>query len=116
MSDSKTPLLSDRVYNFLKPIATTVLPALATLYAALAQVWDFPAPEQVVVTITAVNTFLGVLLGLSSKSYNSSGAAYDGDLYVITDSGGEKNLVLGVENDIHDVAGKSEVRLRVEKK
>ena len=46
------------------------LPAIATLYFALAGIWDFPYGEEVVGTITAVDTFLGVLLGISSAQYN----------------------------------------------
>ena len=46
------------------------LPALGTLYFALAGIWGFPYAEQVVGTITAVDTFLGVILGISTAQYN----------------------------------------------
>lgn len=63
-------VLNDRVYDVLKWIALYLLPALGTLYFALAGIWNFPYGEEVVGTITAVDTFLGVLLGISSANYN----------------------------------------------
>lgn len=63
-------LMSNKTYDVLKFIALTVLPALATLYGALAQIWQLPYGEEIPLTIMAVDTFLGVLLGISSKKYN----------------------------------------------
>jgi len=65
--------MSNKTYDVLKWIAQIVLPALATLYFALAGIWGFPYGEQVVGTITAVDTFLGVLLGISTAQYNKVG-------------------------------------------
>lgn len=61
--------MSNKTYDILKYIAQVVLPALGTLYFALAGIWGFPYGEQIVGTITAVDTFLGVILKLSSNSY-----------------------------------------------
>lgn len=63
-------MLSNKVYDVLKWIALYLLPALGTLYFALAGIWSFPYGEEVVGTITAVDTFLGVLLGISTTQYN----------------------------------------------
>ena len=62
--------MSNKVYDIVKYIAQIVLPALGTLYFALAGIWGFPYGEQIVGTITAVDTFLGVILGISSYNYN----------------------------------------------
>lgn len=62
--------MSNKVYDILKYIAQIVLPALATLYFALAGIWGFPYGEQIVGTIAAVDAFLGVLLGISTMQYN----------------------------------------------
>lgn len=62
--------MSNKVYDRLKWVAQYVLPAVGTLYFALAGIWNLPYGEQVVGTITAVDTFLGVLLGISSAKYN----------------------------------------------
>ena len=50
-----------------------VLPACATLYAALASVWGWPCAEQVTTTITAVDTFLGAVLCISTVNYHKDG-------------------------------------------
>lgn len=65
-------MMSNKVYDVLKWIAMVALPAVGTLYFALASIWGFPYAEQVVGTITAVDTFLGVLLGISSAQYKKS--------------------------------------------
>lgn len=62
--------LKDSVYDTLKWLVIIVLPACATLYAALASVWGWPFAEQVTTTITAVDTFLGAVLCISTVSYN----------------------------------------------
>lgn len=62
--------MSNKVYDILKWIAQMFLPAVGTLYFALASVWNLPYAEQVVGTITAIDTFLGVMLGVSTAQYN----------------------------------------------
>ena len=62
--------LSNKVYDVLKWIAMSLLPAVGTLYFALSGIWGFPYGEQVVGTITALDTFLGVILGISTATYN----------------------------------------------
>ena len=66
--------LSNRVDDVLKWIALYLLPALGTLYFALAGIWEFPYGEEIVGTITALDTFLGVLLGISTAQYNRENA------------------------------------------
>ena len=62
--------MSNKTYDVLKYVAQIVLPALGTLYFALASIWHLPYCEEIVGTITAIDTFLGALLMLSSNSYN----------------------------------------------
>lgn len=64
--------MNDKLYNILKWIALVALPALGTLYYALSQIWGFPFGEQMVGTITAIDTFLGCLLGISTAKYNKN--------------------------------------------
>lgn len=64
--------MSNKVYDVLKWIAMYLLPALGTLYFAVANIWGFPYGEEVVGTITAVDTFLGVILGISTAQYNKA--------------------------------------------
>lgn len=65
--------LDNKTYDVLKFIAQIVLPAAGTLYFALASIWGLPYGEQIVGTITAVDTFLGALLGISTAQYNKEG-------------------------------------------
>lgn len=84
---AKVPFLSNAQYDKMKFLAQVVLPALATFYAAVAVFWGLPKPTEVVGTVVAVDTLLGLLLGLSSKTYAAQEPAYDGELqYVAHDS------------------------------
>lgn len=62
--------MSNTTYNVLKWIAQIVLPAIGTLYAALAGIWGFPYGEEIVGTILAIDTFLGAVLQISTAQYN----------------------------------------------
>ena len=63
-------MLNNKVYDVCKFIAQILLPALGTLYFALAGIWGFPYGEEIVGTIMAIDTFLGAILGISSIQYN----------------------------------------------
>lgn len=79
-SDTTTTLgvnLSNRSYDLIRSAAQYWLPAIGTLYFALAAIWHFGYAEQVVGSIAALVTFLGVIMGLSKKAYDSS-VQYDG--------------------------------------
>lgn len=61
--------MSNKCYDILKYIAQIVLPALGTLYFALAKIWQFPYGAEIVGTISAVDAFLGALLQISNDQY-----------------------------------------------
>lgn len=63
-------ILDDKTYDILKFVALIVLPALGTLYFTLSGIWGFPYGQEVVGTLTAIDTFLGALLGISANRYN----------------------------------------------
>ena len=65
--------MSNKVYDILKYIAQIVLPAIATLYFALAKIWGFPYATEIVGTISAVDAFMGALLQISTNLYNKDG-------------------------------------------
>jgi hypothetical protein len=70
--------MSNKVYDILKWIAQILLPALATLYFALSQIWGWPYGEEIVGTIAAIDAFLGAVLGISSvKFYKKWGQSTD---------------------------------------
>jgi hypothetical protein len=66
--------ISNKTYDILKWIAMLLLPALATLYLALAGIWSLPYGEEVSGTIMALDTFLGVILGISNAQYKKANA------------------------------------------
>lgn len=67
--------MSNKLYDILKYVAQIILPACATLYFALAGIWGLPYREEIVGTITAIDTFLGVILGISSANYKKNNEA-----------------------------------------
>lgn len=89
---SKTPMLNDNAYNVIKKSATIVLPAISALYIALAQIWHFGHVDQVVGTTAALNTFLGVIVQLSKKSYYASSAPYVGEIKVENSDDGMRKV------------------------
>lgn len=62
--------LKNSVYDILKYIVTIVLPALTTLWLALATIWNLPYGEPIGATMGAITVFLGALIGISSAQYN----------------------------------------------
>ena len=66
--------MSNKTYDTLKWIAQYFLPAIGALYLGLSKIWGFPNGEEVMGTIAAIDTFLGVMLGISSANYNKQNA------------------------------------------
>ena len=62
-------VLNNKTYDTLKYIALYVLPALATLILTLGGIWHIPYSEAIAGTVTAVDTFIGALIGISAKNY-----------------------------------------------
>lgn len=104
---------TDKQYNILKWLAQIVLPAIATLYFALSSIWGLPKGEEVVGTITAVDAFLGAILGLSTSQYNKNGK--DGQI-VIDESGTDKDVYrMEFNGDPSDIKDKNQVTFVVKK-
>lgn len=70
-------LFSNKVYDILSWIALVALDAVGVLYKTLAEIWDFPAGDQVLATCAAVSLCLGVLLGISKAQYKKQGDQND---------------------------------------
>ena len=69
MSKKGDDIMSNKIYDILKFIAQIVLPALATFYVTIANIWNLPFSEQISGTIMAVDTLLGAVLMISSSNY-----------------------------------------------
>ena len=99
--------LTNKAYDVLKWIATYFLPAVGTLYFALARIWNFPYGEEIVGSITAVDAFLGAILGISSSSYK-------GDGEIIFDTASDDSaIVLDDVEDVRELAEKGMITLKV---
>ena len=68
--------MENSTYDKWKFVAQILLPAVATLYFALAQIWGLPYGKQIVGTITAIDAFLGAILGISSVKYRNEQAKH----------------------------------------
>lgn len=64
--------ISNQTYDVLKWVAMYLMPGATTLWLALSGIWGLPYGEEIGGTIAAVNTFLGVLLGISTAQYNKT--------------------------------------------
>lgn len=62
--------MNNKVYDVLKFIAQYILPALATCVATIFKIWNIPYGVEISATIMAIDTFLGVILGISTYNYN----------------------------------------------
>lgn len=62
-------MMTNKTYDILKYVAQIIIPALGTLYFALAGIWGLPYGEQIVGTLTAIDAFMGAVLKLSSNQY-----------------------------------------------
>lgn len=110
----KVPIKTNRLYDSLKFIALVFLPALGTLYFALAGYWNLPNAEQIVGSITAVDAFLGLILHLNTKAYNSSDAKYGGTID-IEQVENKKIYSLNLNSDPDDLDTKDQVIFRINK-
>lgn len=112
-------IFSSKLYDALKFMAQILLPALGTLYFALAQIWGLPAPDKVVGTIVCVDAFLGAVLKLSSNQYYKAGKNFDGEINVIGSAGEDEKVQFALNRDpldvIHDEPGKHSFEFRVNK-
>lgn len=61
--------MDNKLYDILAIIGRLILPALGTLYFALAKIWNLPLAEEIVGTIAAVTTFLNTILKIKADQY-----------------------------------------------
>lgn len=105
--------LNGKVYDAAKQFAQIWIPAAGALYFALAQIWDFPKVEEVLGTATAVDTFLGVVLGISSASYKASDARFSGTLSLEDHPSGEGSTIRMTGLDANAVLTRNQVTFKV---
>ena len=62
--------MSNRVFDILAYIQRIALPAIATLWAALGKIWNWPLVPEITASICAVDVCMGALLKISTDQYN----------------------------------------------
>jgi hypothetical protein len=110
-----SPALSNKTYDILKFVALILMPALGALYFSLGKIWDFPNVEEVLGSITSIDTFLGIVLGLNNKAYNNSDAKYDGSLNIFDNPAENKKIFeLALhDGDPEELANKDQIIFKV---
>ena len=63
--------MSNRTYDTLKVVALILAPVLAFL-ASLVDIWGIPYGEQIVATLTALDTLAGAIVVAASKAYHKN--------------------------------------------
>jgi hypothetical protein len=110
-SERSAQLFTDKLYNKLKFVALVLLPAVGTLYFALAGIWGLPNAEKIIGSITAFDTFLGIVLHLSTNQYYKNGQNFDGTLNVTDEQ--PPQLLVQLNSDPNDLPGKHSVEFNV---
>lgn len=105
--------LSNEVYDKLKFLTQVILPGVGALYFALAGLWDLPSADAVVGTIVAVDAFLGLFLGASTKQYMNTDARFDGAVNISQHPEDENASNLHVQLDPTSLAQKDEITVKV---
>lgn len=115
MEQTKNPALklSDNVYNKLKFVSLVLLPAVSTLYFTMSNVWGFGNTEKVIGTIAALDAFIGIFLGISTKLYNASDSKYDGIITIEDRETGAKMYSLELHSHPSELDNKSSVIFKV---
>lgn len=104
-------LFSNKVYTILKALAMIILPAIGSFYAAIATIWGLGYIEEVVGTIVAIDTLLGVILQISTTQFNKTGT--DGTLQIDT-SNPEKDLYLLNIKTLDNLAARKTIMLSID--
>lgn len=69
--------LSNRAFDTVRLIGELLLPALATLYAALGAIWGWPYIEAIVGTLAAITAFIGAVVNGLRKAYGKQERSED---------------------------------------
>lgn len=101
---------NNKVYSILKWVALIALPALATLIVSIGDIWGIPYKSEISLTITAINTFLGVLIGISTASYKGEGEI------TYTPNTDNVNILLNEEDTLEKASKSGVILLSVKEK
>lgn len=111
-SDMVQSLLSSKQYNILKWVVIIVLPAITTVYGTFSNIWGWPYGDQIVASFSAITLFLGIIIGVSTSSYNMSSAGPFGTL-VVDRTDANTQTYLAFNQDPKTIADGSQITLNV---
>lgn len=101
-------VFSNKTYDRVKWFAQYFVPAFTTLWLALGKIWNFPYTVEIGATLSAIDIFLGALLGISKSNYQGDGTI------VVNKDDPEKDLyTLEYSGNIIDIADKKSVTFKV---
>lgn len=100
---------SNKTYDILKWVAQYALPAFGTFCFAISSIWGLPYGDKIVGTISALDAFIGMLLGISSLNYNGDGTL------VVDISNSSDSYRLDLSSLPEDLANKDLVTFKIEK-
>lgn len=106
-------LIPSKYYNVLKWLTLIFLPAVNTAIFTLGQVWGFDNVAQIVGTIAAINTLLGVSIGISTAQYNASDEKYDGTIDPVFANQQTSDAALALDSPASGLLNQKEVLLKV---
>lgn len=109
--DTGMIILSDKWYGRLKWLVAIVLPAISALYFGLAQIYEWGNGEQVVGTLALLTTFLGTILGVTSRQYNKNNMG-DGQI-VVSSADDVTSMSLQLEKTPEELAAMKRVSFKV---
>lgn len=107
--------MNSALYDKLKFVAQIGLPAAGTLYFTLAGIWGLPAAEEVVGTVVAIDTFLGVTLQLSSAKYDAKTGSGTLEVFDNADRSGKGYSLVFDGDPVDEIEGKDRVVFEVQK-
>ena len=105
-------LFSDKLYQVLKRLVQVYIPAISAFYFGLSEIWNLGYGVQVTGTLALVASVLGLMLGISSKTYEKNGPVIDGEFSLTPNENGA--LDFGLKSvDIDALENKDVVVFRI---
>lgn len=106
-------MLTDTAYSLGKKAVQIYIPAASSAYFALGGIWGLPGVDKITGTLAVLATFIGVTLGISSRQFDASGAAFDGNMVGHTDESGKTTYTLEFHGNPETIVNHESVSFKV---
>lgn len=101
-------MFSNKTYDRIKWVAQILLPAIATFWFTISNLWGLPYCDKILGTISAIMLLLGALLKVSTSKY-----AGDGDMVIDTTDPDLDIFRMEVNNSLDSLMNKDSVTFKV---